>query len=654
MTLTTTTVSVTPTMFNTSNLFEGSLATNAAGDVLLVDDATWWSRHNGGWNQFITTSPAGRPWGIKLGSSDGTPRGIASSRHTGILLFGETQIRSRPRNSGQTYYVGGDDWENELSTGNLTMSGLKPRHDDFRSPVYDIHGFGTNSSPWLMRIFQDASNFGTSSTLTLGTLYPTASDRLVGYSSHNGVSIGDRQLVIPVYGYNQTEAVARLFIVSAANLTVRTATSPPLTDIRHTSNSRQGFKPFIRAIRVGNRVVIVFYDNDKRTNAGKPAMAYTIFDPALDSWEPWTDVDFSSTTFVSGVATRPGIVADPVSPDGTARWAIRDPDRLYLFEKEYNIPPLAPTLTRTPSEYLAAQSEPLRLDWVFNDPDPGDTQSAYMIRRTTGTDIRFRIASGGWQANDDNATIESADNSVTLAAGWGTSTQARHEYQVRTWDAASQVSPWSVASIVKAAPIPANGPVITEPGSNGDIVSSASFSIEWTFSSQVAYRLRVLGGNNTSPDTNQVFYDTGLVTSTSRVAHAPFPTNNVTRWVEVRCRYGGSVDSPVSNRRVQVTWSPPVIPTLSSVTADAGRGSLAVRWNTGATSASKPDAVEFHIYRSTASSGANPIRVGIVEGNTDNSNLVWHDYTVASEVEYWYQVQAIAADERASFSAWVG
>ena len=656
MTLNITQVSTRNYGYPANQFFRGDIASNEAGDVLIVDGESWWARNDGSWTRFQSTSPTSPPEGIRIGGSDGVTKGIFSNRQNGFMLFGDTTMRGRIRDEASisAYYAGGESYDEEILTGSFTKRPYPARYNNFGFPRVDLLGIGVSSN--LYRVIFYTQNYN-NTTLNLGT------HNISGTVTTSGVrpsvtTLPDNQLAAPILIFASSSSFVRLYLVSAANLTSRHSDSPSLQGLRHTptgaavSTGAAAGYGHVRAVQVGNRVAVIFYQSAKES--GRPSVGYIEFDPSTNLWTEWVDVDLSSYSFGTGDQTQTYFACDPVAHGGTARWAIRASNRLYLFEKVFNRPPIAPTLSRVPAEYLAAQSQPLRLDWVFNDPDPGDTQSAYMLRRTVGTEVRYRNEDASWASTDNNATVESADKSVTLAAGWGSSTDARHEYQLRTWDASSAVSPWSSASIVRPAPVPSAGPTITAPASNGTIVPGADTNVTWTFGSQVAYRLRVLGGNNTSPDTNQVFYDSGLITSTNRSATAPFPTNNVTRWIEVRCRYTGSVDSPVSNRRVQITWAPPVIPTLSSVTADAGRGSLAVRWNTGATSAAAPDAVSFDIYRSTTSSGANPIRVAIVEGSTNNSNLVWHDYTVASEIEYWYQVRAIAVDGRASFSAWVG
>ena len=54
------------------------------------------------------------------------------------------------------------------------------------------------------------------------------------------------------------------------------------------------------------------------------------------------------------------------------------------------------------------------------------------------------------------------------------------------------------------------------------------------------------------------------------------------------------------------------------------------------------------------SSGAGAIRVASATGATDNTTVLWTDYTVGSEVDYFYQVKALAADGRSSSSGWIG
>ena len=154
MTLTITQVSTSTDMFDLGWLFVGDFAASSDGDVLLVDNNEWWSRSAGAWTRFGTTTPIKRPRGVKLGTPDGTTRGIMSSDQSGFLLFGDTAMRSRPLvGDVGYYYLGGDDWDSDVVTGDFESASRRPRYDDYRYPVVvSISGNETAAGPWSVRL----------------------------------------------------------------------------------------------------------------------------------------------------------------------------------------------------------------------------------------------------------------------------------------------------------------------------------------------------------------------------------------------------------------------------------------------------------------------------------------------------------------------
>lgn len=96
-----------------------------------------------------------------------------------------------------------------------------------------------------------------------------------------------------------------------------------------------------------------------------------------------------------------------------------------------------------PNGSAADVSSTLLLQWVFSDADPGDTQSAWALRRYIGeaSPQYFRASDSTWQVAEQKNI--GTTNNRTLAAAWGVDGAEPHTYQVRVWDASDTASGYS-------------------------------------------------------------------------------------------------------------------------------------------------------------------------------------------------------------------
>ena len=76
------------------------------------------------------------------------------------------------------------------------------------------------------------------------------------------------------------------------------------------------------------------------------------------------------------------------------------------------------------------------LSWTFNDPDSGDTQSAYQA-------ICERWNGSAWVAHFDTGKVTSATSSHALTVGQRLNGATTYRFRVRTWDASDADSPYS-------------------------------------------------------------------------------------------------------------------------------------------------------------------------------------------------------------------
>lgn len=128
-------------------------------------------------------------------------------------------------------------------------------------------------------------------------------------------------------------------------------------------------------------------------------------------------------------------------------------------------------------------SASLTLDWVFDDPDDTDTQSAYALsRQVNGGALNY------WRASDSTWQVAEVKNVsgtslVTLASGWAADGDLV-VYKAKVWDSADIPSSYSAAlTIIGSTPV---NPVITSPGAT---VTSDSVTVVWTCTEQKAFRV---------------------------------------------------------------------------------------------------------------------------------------------------------------------
>lgn len=309
-----------------------------------------------------------------------------------------------------------------------------------------------------------------------------------------------------------------------------------------------------------------------------------------------------------------------------------------------NAPPTAPTVDAPPDGSTQDVAEQLLIDWTFNDPDVGDTQSAYTVRKREGAGA-FEYWNGTtWQASEDASTKQVTTlTALQLDGGWGADLDDDHFYSVKTWDAADDgPSAWS--SEVRVIPSAQDVPTITYPVADDDTVG-ASETVTWTMAGvQTKQHVRILGDNAGSPDLGNVITDYGIMITGTKSQAVTFQTTGTTRHIELTTwnAEGLQLDGSVY-RRVSVVFVPPSTPTLvaqSEVPADAITVTID---NPG---------------------GGEPVTnndlrrrvVGETSYVTLATNLavdaVFIDYTPVSQVVYEYQVVARAANGTTAESAW--
>lgn len=297
-----------------------------------------------------------------------------------------------------------------------------------------------------------------------------------------------------------------------------------------------------------------------------------------------------------------------------------------------NTAPNAPTITTLTGGEIVDRANTNRADWDFSDPDPGDSQSKY--------DLRYKlVGAGSW--TDLTATTPNTFHDFAggaLAAG-------DYEWQVRTYDAAGVVGPYSASSFFTAADAP-NPPTITNP-LNGGTISAENELVEWSAPDQDSYQLRKVADAAGSPDTGTIYLDTGEVpTSGARSRSVAFPTNLRYEHVQMRIKDNGLWSSWASVR-VHVSYDPPAEPTLTVSTLDQP-GAIVVTPAHPAPTGDEPDVTSVDLYRRVVGDTGDGTR--LAAGNAPTAPFA--DWAVAAGVAYEYRVQALGDNGTSTFSAW--
>lgn len=131
---------------------------------------------------------------------------------------------------------------------------------------------------------------------------------------------------------------------------------------------------------------------------------------------------------------------------------------------------------------------PLTLDWVFSDPDPADTQSAYAISRQIGAGALnyWRASDSTWQVAEVQNT--SGSTALVLPAPWGAGSDAATTFKAKVWDSANLPSGYSDGFAV--LPSTVVNPAITAP-TPAQVLTADSVTLTWTAAEQTAWRARL-------------------------------------------------------------------------------------------------------------------------------------------------------------------
>jgi hypothetical protein len=393
------------------------------------------------------------------------------------------------------------------------------------------------------------------------------------------------------------------------------------------------------------QAISVNYDNAKNIHLW--AVGATSQDPkrvrferAAGTWNTWTTVS-ATTALANTLSLRRGFSSSRI--DAVVTEGAGSPYNVVHHVHVVNTAPTAPAWTTTnnqPADVAAS----LPLAWTFTDPDPGDTQSAYALSRQIGAGALayWNAGSSSWGASETKNV--SSTSSVTIPSGWGADPDADHRYRVKTWDSFDAEGTYSTELTV--IPSAKSNPTITTPASGGT-VTTATFTVVWTVSSQSAYRVRLLTSGDVQLETS------GWVTSGTKSHALTFAmTTGTTYKAEVTTRNVEGLQSNTVTHTFSTSFTPPSTPTL--VVSENPTGALRVVITNpggGATVAYNDVLVRVAtggrqiVDRPVAGDGIR-IATAVASGGT------YTDRVVASGAIYQYRVRVWATNGTSAVSAW--
>lgn len=294
------------------------------------------------------------------------------------------------------------------------------------------------------------------------------------------------------------------------------------------------------------------------------------------------------------------------------------PWNIVTFVQAVNFSPTAPTwltgTAGTPITNGAAfdVSASLTLDWLFNDPNPADTQATYALSRQIGVAATqwWRTSDSTWQLAETFNT--SATSAVTLTTGqWlgaGGAADPAHVYKVRVTDSGGLLSAYSAGlSVVPSTRV---DPTLATPTAN-QVLNSGLVTATWTVTEQSAYRIVL-----TNTATTAITHDSGWLAdpaASPSVLTYTVPDvlpDGYAGSLTLQTRNNEGLASVVRTVAFTVDFVEPVAPIVTALVADAAAGGNDVTVTQAAPTGTQPATSRLDLWRrvvvSTTPTNTNP------------------------------------------------
>ena len=380
--------------------------------------------------------------------------------------------------------------------------------------------------------------------------------------------------------------------------------------------------------------------------SGRPDVFVASFDSENEVWSSWirinNDTDWGSVQPANWVAWCRYPSIDKFRLVMTRGNGGNNTTRIYELPSTFNRAPTAPNWTSPESGSAHARTLPLTMEWQFNDADPGDAQSAYTVRRITNAGTRYRTATG-WQAADDGASkLIGPATSLTLTSPWASAGDGTHRYQVRTWDNADTVSPWSLSLAINHGD--PHNPTITSPTANESV--DQRVDVTWLSNSQSAYRIELREGATTS---GALVYDTGELVSNDRLHTLTMDATGVTRTIVLCTWSSAGIMSALRSVTVTTSFTLPLLPTVTLTPLDSDSLiRVEVTQATIPSGSQAPTVEEWKVERREHDDNDTAITVaaGLPADTTS-----YNDRTPQHQADYDYRV-TVTGDDRSNTTGW--
>jgi hypothetical protein len=373
-----------------------------------------------------------------------------------------------------------------------------------------------------------------------------------------------------------------------------------------------------------------------------------IYDRSEGTFDTWTTIE-ATTAVANSLSCQAGYTGSGISLVWTS--GSGSPYDIVYEKDSFNTAPTEATWVSPLNNSAADVAATLALDWDFNDPDAGDTQSAYALKRSVdgGAAEYYNAGAGTWGTETKNTSTTSG---VTLATAWATDGEV-HVFDVKTYDAGDVSSPWTTDGPSVTGSTKVN-PTLTAPATSATLTGSSA-TMTWTVTGNetTAFRARIL----TSADV--VLYDSGKIVSTALSYVVPYTLTNglADLKFEVRTWNNEGLESSTSTSTlVDVTYTAPLTPTYVITPNSGGYIAVAI---TDPTPSGTPTVTSHDVFVRVASGGRQDldrtvnddgirIATGIAEDGTYN------DYAAASGVAYEYRTLAYGDNGGTVYGAWTG
>lgn len=286
---------------------------------------------------------------------------------------------------------------------------------------------------------------------------------------------------------------------------------------------------------------------------------------------------------------------------------------LILVSSVINAFPTTPTLDETPNFDASTDQD---FTWTFNDPDSGDSQSAFQLQ----------IEEVGVGLVHDTGKTASSNETYTLSGGTIANNES-FQWRVKTWDSEDFEGPWSDYDTFSTAN---TGIVnITDPPIDNDPnVITADYEVQWDVTNAVQDEYRVVV---TRTGDEQLLSDSGWVVSGTQ-SHLVEGMDTATEYrVEVTIR-DSSVDSNTATRLITPDYTFPETPLVTLAT---GNTYVEVQITNPTPQGDRPAPDVNQIWRRVSGTSDRYLLVGETEPNTS-----FRDYTVRHDEVYDYFVRA--------------